>query len=139
MAAVGLGAALLLGHPAIGVVGCALVGLGIANIIPVLFSAAARVPGLPPGQALAAVATTGYLGFLAGPPLIGVVAEAAGLAVGLGLVSGACAFVALKAGALPEASTLRTSVTAGAHSAAASAVRVQGSCLAARSAVERNA
>ena len=47
--------------------------------------------------------------------------------------------VALKAGALPEASTLRTSVTAGAHSTAASAVRVQDSCLAARSAVERKA
>jgi len=116
VAAVGLGAALLVGHPAIGVVGCALVGLGIANIIPVLFSAAARVPGVPPGRALAAVATTGYLGFLAGPPLIGVVAEAAGLAAGLGLVSAACAFVALKAGALPEASTLRTTVTKGAHS-----------------------
>jgi MFS family permease len=123
LAAGGLGAALLLGHPAIGVVGCALVGLGIANIIPVLFSAAARMPGVPPGRALAAVATTGYLGFLAGPPLIGVVAEAAGLATGLGLVSAACAFVALKAGALPEASMLR----------------VQDSCLAARSAVERNA
>jgi fucose permease len=102
VAAVGLGTALLLGHPAVGVVGCALVGLGIANIVPVLFSAAARVPGVPPGQALAAVATTGYLGFLAGPPLIGAVAAAAGLAVGLGLVSGACAFVALKAGTLPE-------------------------------------
>ena len=99
------------GHPAIGIVGCALVGLGIANIIPVLFSAAARVPGVPPGRALAAVATTGYLGFLAGPPLIGVVAETAGLAVGLGLVSGACAFVALKASALPEASTLQTART----------------------------
>jgi hypothetical protein len=70
---------------------------------------------VPPGQALAAVATTGYLGFLAGPPLIGVVAEAAGLAVGLGLVSGACAFVALKAGALPEASTLGSSATKGTH------------------------
>src|SRR5882724_6452838 len=78
-------------------------------------------------------------GFLAGPPLIGVVAEAAGLVAGLGLVSGACAFVALKAGALPEASTPRTSVTAGAHSTAASAVRVQDSCLAARSAMERKA
>jgi MFS family permease len=125
VAAVGLGTALLLGHPAIGVVGCALVGLGIANIIPVLFSAAARVPGVPPGQALAAVATTGYLGFLAGPPLIGVVAEAAGLAVGLGLVSGACAFVALKAGALPEGSTLGSAATKGAQSAAAPAEEAQ--------------
>jgi predicted MFS family arabinose efflux permease len=103
VAALGLGAALLLGRPAIGVVGCALVGLGIANVIPLLFSAAARVPGVPPGQALAAVATTGYLGFLAGPPLIGVVAETAGLAVGLGVVSGACALIALKAGVLPVA------------------------------------
>jgi hypothetical protein len=58
---------------------------------------------VPPGQALAAVATTGYLGFLAGPPLIGVVAETAGLAVGLGVVSGACALIALKAGVLPVA------------------------------------
>ena len=125
VAAVGLAAALLLGHPAIGIVGCALVGLGIANIIPVLFSAAARVPGVPPGRALAAVATTGYLGFLAGPPLIGIVAETAGLAVGLGLVSGACAFVALKASALPEASTLGSSATKGAQSAAAPAEEAQ--------------
>src|SRR5262249_6957053 len=101
VAAAGLAGALLLGHPAIGVVGCGFVGLGIANIIPILFSAAARVPGVPPGRALAAVATTGYLGFLAGPPLIGIVAEAAGLATGLGLVSGACAIIALKASGLP--------------------------------------
>jgi MFS family permease len=103
VAALGLAGALLLGHPAAGVVGCALVGFGIANVIPVLFSAAARVPAVEPGRALAAVATTGYLGFLAGPPLIGVVAEATGLAVGLGLVAAACAFIAMRAGALPEA------------------------------------
>jgi len=103
VAALGLGLALLVGRPAIGIVGCALVGVGIANIIPILFSAAARVPGVPPGRALAAVASTGYLGFLAGPPLIGVVAEAAGLATGLGLVSAACAIIALKTSALPVA------------------------------------
>ena len=103
VAALGLGLALLVGRPAIGIVGCALVGVGIANIIPILFGAAARVPGVPPGRALAAVASTGYLGFLAGPPLIGVVAEAAGLATGLGLVSAACAIIALKASALPVA------------------------------------
>ncbi|HEU4369530.1 MAG TPA: MFS transporter [Methylomirabilota bacterium] len=96
VAAGGLAAALLIGHPAAGIAGCALVGLGIANIIPVLFSAAARVPGVEPGRALAAVATTGYLGFLAGPPLIGVVAEAAGLALGLALVSAACAIIAVR-------------------------------------------
>jgi len=73
------------------------------------------------------VATTGYLGFLAGPPLIGIVAEAAGLAAGLGLVSGACAFVALKAGALPEASTLRTSVTKGVQTARTEAIPASAS------------
>jgi MFS family permease len=102
IAAAGLAAALLAAHPAAGILGCAVVGLGIANVIPVLFSAAARVPGVEPGRGLAAVATTGYLGFLAGPPLIGVVAEAAGLGIGLGLVSAACACVALRAGTVPE-------------------------------------
>jgi fucose permease len=102
VAAAGLAGAVVVGHPVAGVVGCGLVGLGIANIIPVIFSAAARVPGVEPGRALAAVATTGYLGFLAGPPLIGIVAEGAGLAVGLGLVSAACALVAAGSGALPD-------------------------------------
>jgi MFS family permease len=102
LAALGLGGALVVGRPAAGLVGCALVGLGIANVVPVLFSAASRVPGLEPGRTLAAVATTGYLGFLAGPPLIGAVAEIAGLAVGLGLVSVACAVVAVQAGSLPD-------------------------------------
>ena len=60
-----------------------------------LFSAAARVPGVAPGTALAAVATTGYFGFLAGPPLIGLVAEATTLSLALGIVSLLCALVAL--------------------------------------------
>src|SRR5262249_43835717 len=69
VAAGGLAAALVIGRPAAGIVGCGLVGLGIANIVPIVFSAAARVSGVEPGRALAAVATTGYLGFLCGPPL----------------------------------------------------------------------
>ena len=54
VAAIGLAAALLLGRPAAGIVGFGLVGVGIANIIPVLFGAAARVPwdraGARPGR-----------------------------------------------------------------------------------------
>ena len=76
----------------------AAVGLGIANIIPLLFSAATRARGVPAGTALAAVATTGYLGFLAGPPLIGLAAEIVGLPAALGIVSGCCGLVALGAG-----------------------------------------
>src|SRR5947208_2848249 len=94
LAAVGLGSALAIGGSLSGVVGFGLVGLGIANIVPVLFGAAARTPGIAAGRALSAVATTGYLGFLAGPPLIGAVAEVVGLTVGLALVSAACALIA---------------------------------------------
>ncbi|HVG78393.1 MAG TPA: hypothetical protein VNF03_09645, partial [Patescibacteria group bacterium] len=45
-------------------------------------------------------ATTGYLGFLTGPPLIGVVAEAIGLGPALGLVSVGCALIAIRAATL---------------------------------------
>src|SRR5262249_56720011 len=79
IAAVGLAAALASGRPVPGILGCGLVGLGIANVIPILFSAAGRVPGVQPGTALAAVATTGYCGLLAGPPLIGLAAEIGGV------------------------------------------------------------
>ena len=95
LAAGGLGAALLIGRPSAAVVGFGLVGLGISNAVPVLFGAAGRVAGVRPGIALAAVATTGYLGFLVGPPLIGLAAEAAGLPTGLGIVSILCALIAV--------------------------------------------
>ena len=54
--------------------GFALIGIGIANAVPLLFSAAGRVP--PSGPSLAAVFTVGYTGFIVGPPLIGVLADA---------------------------------------------------------------
>lgn len=97
VAATGLGRALVVGELVIGVVGFGLVGLGIANVIPILFSAAGSVPGTPPGIGIATVATMGYLGFLAGPPLIGLVADATGLRVALGLVAGLCAVIAISA------------------------------------------
>jgi hypothetical protein len=103
LAAAGLAVALLIGQPAAAIAGFGLVGLGIANVIPILFSAAGRVRGVPAGTALPAVATTGYFGFLAGPPLIGVTAELTGLPLALGLVSGCRALVALGSRLLPPA------------------------------------
>jgi MFS family permease len=50
------------------------------------------------GTALAAIATTGYFGFLAGPPLIGLAAEVSGLRVALGIVSALCALITVGAG-----------------------------------------
>jgi fucose permease len=97
LAAFGLGGGLLIGTPFAAILGFGLVGLGIANIIPVLFSAAGRIHGVQSGNALAAVATTGYFGFLAGPPLIGFIAEIANLSLALGLVSVFCVFIATRA------------------------------------------
>jgi predicted MFS family arabinose efflux permease len=63
--------------------GCAMIGIGEANIVPVLFSAAARTRGMEPGAAIAAAATPGYIGLLAGPALIGFGATFAGLPMAL--------------------------------------------------------
>ncbi len=98
LAAVGLAAALVVGRPESAIVGAGLVGLGLANSVPVLFGAAGRMPGIAPGTALAAVATTGYGGFLAGPPALGLVADAVGLPAALGLVALACALIGMGAG-----------------------------------------
>lgn len=75
-------------------------GFGLANVAPIVFSAAGRLPELAPGIGIAAVSTAGYGGFLAGPPLIGLVAEASGLPVGLGLVALAVGFMVLGTSAL---------------------------------------
>lgn len=103
VAAAGLGAALLIDAPLAAVVGFALVGLGIANVVPVLFGSAGKIGGPAAGSALAAVATPGYVGFLSGPPLIGLVAEQLGLRAALATVCAACALIALGAGRLPGA------------------------------------
>lgn len=101
LAAGGLALSLLVGKPAVALLGFGLVGLGVANFIPILFSAAGRTQGVQAGTAIAAVATTGYTGYLAGPPLIGLMADAAGLPAALGSVCVACALVAAGAALIP--------------------------------------
>jgi MFS family permease len=93
--AAALALALIVGDPLAAVVGFAGMGIGLSNIIPIVFSAAGRLPGLAPGIGIAAVSTTGYFGFLAGPPLIGLVAEVSGLPIGLGLVAVLVSLIAL--------------------------------------------
>src|SRR6266536_1634008 len=65
------------------------------------FSAAGGTSGLRPGPAIAAVSTVGYLGFIAGPPLIGALAELSTLPAALTLVVALTAAVALLARRLP--------------------------------------
>lgn len=83
LGAVGMAVALAVPHPGAALAGFALVGLGFANIVPVLFSAAGQQPGIAPAHGIAAVSSVGYLGLMAGPPMIGFVAEARSLTAGL--------------------------------------------------------
>ncbi|MGK9234672.1 MFS transporter [Inquilinus limosus] len=87
LAAAGFLLAILAPWPVAGLIGFALVGVGAANVVPVLFSAAGRVPGMPPGLAISTIATLGYCGILVGPAAIGFVADHLGLPVALGIVA----------------------------------------------------
>jgi len=73
--------------PTMGIIGFLLLGAGVALGAPILFNAAARVPGLAPGAGLATYATFSFVGFLAGPPVIGFVGEAYGFAIAFGAVA----------------------------------------------------
>jgi MFS family permease len=86
-AAGGLGLALLIREPLLVIGGFSLAGLGYACLVPVLYSRAVALPGLVPGSSIAAIAGAGYAGFLLGPPLIGLLAEATSLPAGLSLVA----------------------------------------------------
>ena len=81
----------------VALVGFALVGVGLANVAPVLFSAAAQVKGVASAQGIASVASIGYLGFMAGPPAIGFVAHASSLTAALYGVVALAALLALGA------------------------------------------
>ncbi len=53
----------------------AVAGLGIANTVPIMFSAAGNHPGMASGAALSTVTMIGYSGILVAPSSIGFVAE----------------------------------------------------------------
>lgn len=78
--------------------GLLLAGLGIANLMPIFFLAAARVPGMAAAESIAAVARFAYVGMLLGPVLIGGVAEHLGLRVSFVGVSLVMVLVALFGG-----------------------------------------
>jgi MFS family permease len=86
IAAAGLGLALLVHEPAAAIAGFALLGLGLAPVVPIAFSAASGLDPRATGRLVGRVATLGYVGSVAGPITIGWLAEATSLRVSLGLV-----------------------------------------------------
>ncbi|MEV7970887.1 MFS transporter [Sphaerisporangium sp. NPDC088356] len=100
LAGVGLSAALLIAHPVAGVIGFGCFGAGLSCIVPQVFSAAGHRDPARAGQALARVASLGYLGFLTGPVLIGAASEALDLPRALAIPALLALFVALAAPAV---------------------------------------
>jgi MFS family permease len=98
VAAVGFGAALAISEPVAALAGFACLGAGMSSVIPIVFRAAGQTPGIASGVALSAVTSVGYLGFVAGPPAIGAIAELIGLPAALGVLVALAAAVAALAG-----------------------------------------
>jgi predicted MFS family arabinose efflux permease len=78
-ALLGLCALLLAPVAWIGLVGFVFVGLGAANIVPILFRLAGAQHAMPKELAVAALTTAGYAGMLTGPAVIGFLSKGIGL------------------------------------------------------------
>ncbi|NLR99382.1 MFS transporter [Rhizobium sp. P38BS-XIX] len=77
-AIVGMLTAALAPNAEIAILGFALCGIGISNMVPIAFSAAGNIPGLQPGIGISVVTTMGYSGMLVAPSAIGFAAEHVG-------------------------------------------------------------
>jgi MFS family permease len=67
-------------------VGFSLIGLGVANTVPIGFTAAGNSQEVEASKAIATVSLLGYLGLLVGPPVIGFLAQAVTLPIALWLL-----------------------------------------------------
>lgn len=95
IAAAGLSMAVLSPWVLGALIGFVLVGVGAANIVPVFFSEAGRLPGIAPTVSIPAITTIGYTGLLAGPALLGFIAQYFSLSIALGILAILLLLVAL--------------------------------------------
>lgn len=99
-AALGLSVALVVRTVPTAFLGFALLGAGVASVVPLTFRAAAASEPAASAASVAAVSSLGWLGFLTGPPVIGALAGASSLSLALVVVVVALASIALLAGQL---------------------------------------
>ena len=93
----GIAMVLVSAFPPIAMAGFVFIGLGAANLVPIVFSAAGRQKIMPTGLAVASVTTTGYAGVLMGPAMVGFTAEATDLSAAFWLLAVLMAVVPLTA------------------------------------------
>lgn len=110
--ALGMSMALLFPSVPGTIAGFALAGFGVATLVPAAMHGADELPGLSPGTGLTVASWLMRLGFLASPPLVGLIADAVGLRVGLLVVPLAGTIVVLLSGVL---ATVRAPATTPRH------------------------
>jgi MFS family permease len=85
VAGLGFIGALLANAPLAGLIGLGLLGVGIANALPLAIAAGGNAPRETPATAAARVSTLGYLGSFVGPVVVGGLASVSSLPLALGL------------------------------------------------------
>lgn len=107
LAAAGILSALFPLFPRAELLGFILIGLGAANIVPIIFSSTGKLSTISPGAALSIVTSMGYLGILLGPVIIGFVADATTLSLALSGLAAGMVFVCLNARIIAPAQALQ--------------------------------
>ena len=113
---------LLVAKPWFALAGFALVGVGLATVVPILYNAATRVPGVSRAAAIASVSSIGYVGFMVGPPIVGGIAHSTTLTIAMGTLIVAALILIIGARRVPDATpapsrVIKTSGTLAPHHA----------------------
>jgi MFS family permease len=85
--ALGLGIAVAFPSLFPAILGFLIVGFGVSSVVPLVYSEAGKSKKVSQGMALAAVSSISFLGFLIGPPLIGVVAGFSSLRISFSIIA----------------------------------------------------
>ncbi len=93
----GISLAILAPEPIIAIVGWTIFGVGLAGLIPQIFTAAGNLTASSSGRAISTVVGCGYIGMLSGPAIVGFIAGRSGVSVGLTPVIGALVFALVAA------------------------------------------
>ena len=94
-AGLGLATVILAPHWLMVLVGYSILGLGCANIVPIMFSRVGRQNQMPKAAALSYVSTFAYTGSLLGPALVGLGSEVFGLTAVFTVIAVALSLIAL--------------------------------------------
>lgn len=79
----GLGFVLIWVNPFTSLIGFFITGIGLSNVVPIIYSVAGNMKGVTPSAGIAMACSVGYAGFFIGPPTIGYIADLYDLRIGL--------------------------------------------------------